>query len=227
MKFTVSSAELLKALMDVSKAIPAKSVQPILENFLFVLKDNNLEITASDSDLTLRTCIQVEKVQEEGSIAVPARHFTDLLKALPDQPVSIKTTDEGASFECSWSSGVSTLPFFPAEDYPHIKTVDDDARKVVFPAQTLLDGINGTIYATTLMRLAILPVGIHFLFLALGWFSPFVIGINTVVIAMPVATYGTILCLRHGKDTSLITEVTFITTLLSMISIPLLVTWLL
>ena len=148
MKFTVSSAELLKALMDVSKAIPAKSVQPILENFLFVLKDNSLEITASDSDLTLRTCIEVEKVQEEGSIAVPARHFTDLLKALPDQPVSIKTTDEGASFECSWSSGVSTLPFFPAEDYPHIKTVDDDARKVVFPAQTLLDGINGTIYAT-------------------------------------------------------------------------------
>ena len=115
MKFTVSSAELLKALLDVSKAIPAKSVQPILENFLFVLKDNILEITASDSDLTLRTCIEVEKVQEEGSIAVPARHFTELLKALPDQPVSIKTIDEGASFECSWSSGVSTLPFFPAE----------------------------------------------------------------------------------------------------------------
>ena len=55
MKFTVSSAELLKGLMDVSKAIPAKSVQPILENFLLVLKDNILEITASDSDLTLRT----------------------------------------------------------------------------------------------------------------------------------------------------------------------------
>ncbi len=79
---------------------------------------------------------------------------------------------------------------------------------------------NGTIYATTLMRLAILPVTL------LG-FSSFVVGINTVVIAMPVATYGTILCLRHGKDTTLITEVTFITTLLAMISIPLLVTWLL
>ena len=85
---------------------------------------------------------------------------------------------------------------------------------------------NGTIYATTLMRLAILPVGIHYLMTLLG-FSSFVVGINTVVIAMPVATYGTILCLRHGKDTTLITEVTFITTLLAMISIPLLVTWLL
>ena len=85
---------------------------------------------------------------------------------------------------------------------------------------------NGTIYLTTLLRLAVLPIGIHYLFTLLG-FDPFVVGINTVVIAMPVATYGTILCLRHGKDTTLITEVTFITTLLSMISIPLLVTWLL
>ena len=92
------------------------------------------------------------------------------------------------------------------------------------PLRVLLG--NGTIYTTTLMRLAILPIGIHYLMTLLG-FSSFVVGINTVVIAMPVATYGTILCLRHGKDTTLITEVTFITTLLAMISIPLLVTWLL
>ena len=92
------------------------------------------------------------------------------------------------------------------------------------PLRALLG--NGTIYTTTLMRLAILPIGIHYLMTLLG-FSSFVVGINTVVIAMPVATYGTILCLRHGKDTTLITEVTFITTLLAMISIPLLVTWLL
>jgi len=81
---------------------------------------------------------------------------------------------------------------------------------------------NRSVYATTLMRLAVLPIGIYYLSALLG-FSPYVIGINTVVIAMPVATYGTILCLRHGKDATLITEVTFITTLLSMITIPLLV----
>lgn len=92
------------------------------------------------------------------------------------------------------------------------------------PLRALLG--NSTIYTTTLMRLAILPIGIHYLMTLLG-FSSFVVGINTVVIAMPVATYGTILCLRHEKDTTLITEVTFITTLLAMISIPLLVTWLL
>ncbi|MBP5799393.1 MAG: AEC family transporter [Prevotella sp.] len=84
---------------------------------------------------------------------------------------------------------------------------------------------NGTVYVTTLFRLAILPITIHFLCRALG-FSEFVVNINTIVIAMPVATYGTILCLRHGKDTTFITEVTFITTLISMLTIPALVTFL-
>ena len=82
---------------------------------------------------------------------------------------------------------------------------------------------NRTVYATTLLRLALLPVGVHYLMRLVG-FDPFVVNINTLVIAMPVATYGTILCLKYGKDTTMITEVTFITTLASMVTIPLLVT---
>lgn len=81
---------------------------------------------------------------------------------------------------------------------------------------------NMTVYSTTVLRLAILPLGVYFLTKALG-FSDFVVNINTVVIAMPVATYGTILCLKYGKDTTMITETTFITTLLSMLTIPALV----
>ena len=77
------------------------------------------------------------------------------------------------------------------------------------------------VYATALFRLALLPLAIHLLCHALG-FSSFVVNLNTLVIAMPVATYGTILCLRHDKDTTFMTEVTFITTLLSMLTIPLL-----
>ncbi len=80
---------------------------------------------------------------------------------------------------------------------------------------------NRTVYLTTLMRLAIAPLIVFYLCTALG-FSSFVVNINTVVVAMPVATYGTILCLRHGKDTTFITEVTFFTTVLSMLTIPLL-----
>ena len=146
MEFIVSSAELLKGVMNVSKAIPAKTSLPILENFLFVAGEGRLEMTASDQELTLRTSIPVD-VKEGGSIAVPARQLTDLLKALPDQPLTIKTKGEG-SFECIWNNGNSSLPYFPAADYPEIKGVGEDAEEVSFPAQTLADGIGGTIYAT-------------------------------------------------------------------------------
>ena len=80
---------------------------------------------------------------------------------------------------------------------------------------------NATIYVTSLFRLVLIPLGLYFLCLALG-FDPYVVNINTVVIAMPVATYGTILCLKYNRDTTLITEVTLVTTLLSMLTIPLL-----
>lgn len=87
------------------------------------------------------------------------------------------------------------------------------------PIRSLLG--NTTVYLTTALRLVLLPLAVYYLTSLMG-FSQLVVNINTVVIAMPVATYGTILCLKYGKDTTLMAEVTFITTLLSMISIPLL-----
>ena len=78
---------------------------------------------------------------------------------------------------------------------------------------------NGPVYLTTLFRLILLPVALFYITAAFG-FSDYVVNINTVVIAMPVATYGTILCLKYGRDTTLITEVTFISTLLSIVTIP-------
>ena len=147
MEFNVSSAELLKGMSDVFKAIPAKTALPILENFLFVLKDGNLEITASDQELTLRTVVNVDNVKEDGSMAVPSRQMIELLKTLPDQPVCIRTTGEG-TFECAWTSGNSSFPYFPAADYPDIKGAGEDARTIIFPAQELAEAISGTIYAT-------------------------------------------------------------------------------
>lgn len=147
MKLVISSAELLKGIMTVSKAVPSKSSLPILENFLFVLKGNELEITASDSELTLKTTIEVENAEEEGQMAIPAKHLMDLLKELPDQPLSIKTMND-TSFEFSWSNGASTLPYFPAEDYPAFAATDETAVTLNFPAQSLIEGIVSTIYAT-------------------------------------------------------------------------------
>ena len=80
---------------------------------------------------------------------------------------------------------------------------------------------NVTVYVTSIFRLVLIPLAMYALFTFAG-FSPYVVEINTVIIAMPVATYGTILCLINGRDTTLMTELTFTTTILSMITIPLL-----
>jgi hypothetical protein len=76
------------------------------------------------------------------------------------------------------------------------------------------------VYITTAFRLLILPMMLYGLFFLLG-FDTLVLNINTLIIAMPVATYGTILCLRYGHDTMLITETTLISTLFSVVTIPL------
>lgn len=69
------------------------------------------------------------------------------LKELPDQPLTISTVND-CSFTCSWASGESTLPYFPAEDYPEITGIDETAVTIEIPAQSLVDGISSTIYAT-------------------------------------------------------------------------------
>ncbi len=80
---------------------------------------------------------------------------------------------------------------------------------------------NVTVYATSAFRLVLIPLAFYWLFTWMGY-DPYVVNINTVIIAMPVATYGTILCLINGRDTTLMTELTFTTTILSMFTIPLL-----
>lgn len=80
MNFTVSSTELLHGLLSGLRVISNKTTTPILDNFLFVLRGNSLEVTASDSETTLRTVITVDEVAEEGSAAVPAKILTDSLK---------------------------------------------------------------------------------------------------------------------------------------------------
>lgn len=150
MKFVTSSSELLKGLMSVSKAIPAKTNEAILENYLFVLGNNSLEVTASDKEITMKTSIAVETsgAEDEGRIAVPARQLNDLLKELPDQPLTIRTISDN-QFECIWSSGSSTLPFFNPDDYPECKSVEEGFKTVVFTGASLVDGISKTIYASS------------------------------------------------------------------------------
>lgn len=89
-------------------------------------------------------------------------------------------------------------------------------------ARLPLHDIIGTpkVYVASLLRLCIIPLSLFFLFKALG-VSEVVNAINTVVIAMPAASYGTMFCLKYGRNPALMTEITFITTVASIFTIPL------
>lgn len=76
------------------------------------------------------------------------------------------------------------------------------------------------VYVASLLRLVVVPLSVYFLFRFCD-VSDVINNINTVIIAMPVASYGTMFCLKYGRNPSLMTEMTFVTTLGSILTIPL------
>lgn len=80
---------------------------------------------------------------------------------------------------------------------------------------------DGKVYLTSLFRLLLMPLALYWLFRLCG-VDELVNEINTVVIAMPVAAIGTMFCMRFNRDSRLMTELTFVSTVLSVFTIPLL-----
>lgn len=77
------------------------------------------------------------------------------------------------------------------------------------------------VYVTSLFRLVLIPLVLYGVF-RLCNVNELVNEINTVVIAMPVAAFGVMFCMRYNRDEKLMTELTLVTTVLSVITIPLL-----
>ena len=76
------------------------------------------------------------------------------------------------------------------------------------------------LWALTAVRLLVLPA---LLWLLLGWMNvepPMVAGIAVVLMAMPTAVNGSMLSMEYGGDTECMAQITFLTTLVSIITIP-------
>ena len=82
---------------------------------------------------------------------------------------------------------------------------------------------NRFVYAVSLLRLIVLPLMVGAV-LRLCGISIFVSDVATVLSAMPIAMNGVMLCSQYGKDERVMTQGLFITTLLSVLTIPL-VAW--
>ncbi len=149
MKFVVSSTDLLNHLQAVSRVISTKNTLPILDNFLFNLKDNELVITASDLESTLTTRMHLDNTSGEGLIAIPARLLTETLKEFPEQPLTFDISTEDYSVELTTENGKFSVVGQNGEDFPQYPVLKDDLKVTVrMSAEVLLHGISKTIFAT-------------------------------------------------------------------------------
>ncbi len=149
MKFVVSSTELLGHLQAISRVISSKNTLPILDNFLFNLSGNDLEITASDLESTLITRMKLENATGDGIIALPARILLDTLKEFSVQPLSfdisldtlaVVITSENGKFNVVGQNGI---------DFPALPAIRKEKKfSFVINADVMLAGINRTLFAT-------------------------------------------------------------------------------
>ena len=147
MRFIVSTSILLKQLQAISGASSSNTVLPILENFLFEIKDNVLTISATDLQTSMVTSLPIE-AKEEGRVAIPSKILIETLKTLPDQPVAFSVDTATLAIEISAGDGKYKLSGEPADDFPKIPVVDN-ASSVTFSASVLAEAINKTIFAVS------------------------------------------------------------------------------
>ncbi len=149
MKFVISSTELLSHLSAISRVISSKSTMPILDNFLFNIAGNELVITASDLETTLITGIELDNIEGEGIIAVPAKLITDTLKEFPEQPLTFQINSDNFGIEIFSDNGKFSIVGQSGEDYPELPIVDkESATSVRLSQKVLCKGIEKTLFAT-------------------------------------------------------------------------------
>ena len=148
MKFTVSSSALLSLLATTGKVINSKNTLPILDYFLMELKDEELKVTTSDLETTLVGTIQVDNVEQEGIVAAPAKLMLDVLKECSEMPLTLEVNESNWEINIAWNSGQSSVPGANPVSYPTSKTLAEDKTEVTLDVDTLINGINKTIFAT-------------------------------------------------------------------------------
>lgn len=162
MKFIISSTALFSHLQAISRVINSKNTLPILDCFLFDLQGGTLSITASDTETTMVTSVEVTESDSDGRIAITARTLLDAMKEIPEQPLTFNIDDKTLEVIVQYMNGQYSVMGQNAYEYPQAATLSDSAVHVNIPADTLLNGINRTLFATADDELRPVMNGIYF-----------------------------------------------------------------
>src|SRR6201985_3965893 len=89
MEFSVSKSALLNELSTTQGVVERKTTIPILSNLLVEATGSQLNITATDLELSIRTSCDA-KVKKEGAGTIPAKKLLELVRLLPEGEIKFK-----------------------------------------------------------------------------------------------------------------------------------------
>lgn len=147
MKFIVSTGKLLKNLQLVGGVVGTNNVLPILEDFLFEIKGNELTVSATDLETSMSASLEVE-AKEEIRVAIPAKILLDTIKTFAEQPITITVDSKSYAVEITSNNGKYKLAGENPDDFPKIPEAHN-LSNIAIPANVLSSAINNTLFATS------------------------------------------------------------------------------
>jgi DNA polymerase III subunit beta len=123
MKVSVLQENLAHGLNIVSRAVSMRSTLPVLLNVLVATDEGRLRLSATNLELGI-TCWIGAKIEEEGSITVPARTFSDLVSTLPSAPVEmvVNVRTQALNVRCGTSN--TDIKCIDAQEFPPMPEAD-------------------------------------------------------------------------------------------------------
>lgn len=148
MKFICSRQNLSKALNTVSKAVSIRTTIPILKGILISAESNgNLKLMASDMDLSIEKTIEADIV-EQGSVVVFAKLFTDIIRKLPEEPITVSVKEGNVNIKSNNSE--FNLVALSADDFPEIGEIVNVEDKLSFDKEILKEMIRKTAFSASI-----------------------------------------------------------------------------
>jgi DNA polymerase-3 subunit beta len=125
-----------------------KSSLPILDCVLFELAGGNLSMTASDSETTIVTNLEVNDADGEGRFAIESKQLINSIKEISDQPITFTINPDTLQVEINYQNGKYNLMGKNAAEYPLPVDGGETSASLTMEAGLLLDGITRSLFAT-------------------------------------------------------------------------------
>lgn len=144
MHIICDKSKLIEGMNIVMKAIPGKTTMMILECVVIEVKDNRIKLIANDLQLGIETLIDGE-IKQEGSVAVGAKVFFEIIRKLPSDNVSI-TVDEEYHMNISCGKAKFNIMAKATDEFPYLPNIVKD-KNVNISQFTLKDIIRQTVFS--------------------------------------------------------------------------------